>query len=617
MAFTGTDQGRELALLAAAADQTAFEGLYQRWFQALYDFALHTVHDADLAADVLRLTYTRAWDASRRGATPRDVKAWLFRLAHDAAIDDIRHRSSLLDNGADAMEESEDLNFARVDSSRLVNPEPVVRDVELVALVWEAVATLSPKDYMLLDLHLRQGFTPDELADALGLRRNTVQPTLTRLRDALEDAVSYSLLRRGRLKCPDLDALLATLEGLGLRPEAIRLIERHLDECASCSRRKHGYPAPVEVFAALAPLPASPRLRQSVWRRISEDVQAASANPLVIPWWQERKVKMAALTAAVVVLAAIVITPFAGAARNAVRDPSEVHSTSHQLGQPSDARVIAVTWDPQPRAEAFAIRWSQQPRDLPDANPDLAGAATGATSPPLEDGAWYFHLRTEGRGGHWTSTVHLGPFVIAASTLTPVPSDTPVPGPAPAVTTASASSAATEAATATAARPSATTTPARSATAAAKPGATQTAAARATRTAAASLPAPALASAPASPPAPATRATPAPPTATPRPNCPGFGNAVLAATTGNGNRVAVGWGSSGGCAPYKGHITARYQQDTAPYASYPIGQPSGTLTDPVPVRCQGTFTVLYSLDLQDASGQSVSASANTKVVWIC
>jgi hypothetical protein len=95
-----------------------------------------------------------------------------------------------------------------------------------------------------------------------------------------------------------------------------------------------------------------------------------------------------------------------------------------------------------------------------------------------------------------------------------------------------------------------------------------------------------------------------------------LGGAALAATTGSGNRVAVSWSSNGGCAPFKGSITAHYQ-DAPPYTTYPIGQPSGTLTDAVPPHCSGTYTVIYTLALQDANGQSASASASTKVVWVC
>lgn len=598
MAFSGTNHDRDLALLAASSDQNAFEGLYDRWFQALYDFVLHTVHDVDLAADVLRITFTRAWDELRRGTAPTDIRAWLFRLAHDAAIDDIRHRSSLEDSGSGIGDEPDELEFARVDGGRLVNPEPITGDRELVKLVWGAVETLGPKDYMLLDLHLRQGFTPDELTATLSLRRSTVQPMIGRLREALDEAVTYTLLlRRGRQECPDLDALLSTMEGRELGPERIRLIERHLTECAACTQRKYRYPSPVEVFAALAPVAASPRLRQAIWHRVSDYIQSGETAPKGLAWWRERKVRIAALAAAVVILAAIVITPFATAARNAVHDPTAVHSTSHQIGQASDVRVIAVSWDPQPKAQAFAVSWSHQARDVPEAKPDLAGGATGASSPELEDGTWYFHLRTEGSNGQWTGTVHVGPFVIGSATPTaePPPADTPLPA------AAAASAAPTQALTSTPtpARPTATRTPLRSATP--KPVAVETAAAAATAKAAVA----------------AARQPATTPTATSRPNCPTFGNAVLAATVSGGNRVTVNWGSGGGCAPYKGSISARYQQDTTVYTTYPLSQPSGSLSDQPPPHCPGTSSVIYSLNLQDGSGQSIGASATTKVVWAC
>ena len=42
------------------------------------------------------------------------------------------------------------------------------------------------------------------------------------------------------------------------------------------------------------------------------------------------------------------------------------------------------------------------------------GDRDGTTSPALADGSHYFHLRTRDNAGNWTSTVHLGPFVIDA-----------------------------------------------------------------------------------------------------------------------------------------------------------------------------------------------------------
>jgi hypothetical protein len=58
------------------------------------------------------------------------------------------------------------------------------------------------------------------------------------------------------------------------------------------------------------------------------------------------------------------------------------------------------------------------PRSEPDTRVDLPGTAIGTTSPLLTPGRWYFHLRTEARGGDWTHTVHRGPYIIVEGTVT-------------------------------------------------------------------------------------------------------------------------------------------------------------------------------------------------------
>jgi hypothetical protein len=91
----------------------------------------------------------------------------------------------------------------------------------------------------------------------------------------------------------------------------------------------------------------------------------------------------------------------------------------------------------------------------------------------------------------------------------------------------------------------------------------------------------------------------------------------MSATTGAGNKVAVSWNASGGCAPYKGTISARYQQETSSYASYPVTTLSGTVTDSPPARCKGSFTVIYNLNLEDNGGQTATASSAASVIWTC
>ena len=116
-------------------------------------------------------------------------------------------------------------------------------------------------------------------------------------------------------------------------------------------------------------------------------------------------------------------------------------------------------------------------------------------------------------------------------------------------------------------------------------------------------------------PSPTDKPTTAAPTNTP---CPKFTNATLNATVdARTNAVNLTWGTTGGCGPYEGTLTATYKGEGSPYATYGIEAASGKLTDTPPVRCEGRFTIVYTLSLNDGSGQSIVANTSADVDWIC
>lgn len=253
-----------LAERTAAGDEDAFAELYERHFQGIYDFVLRLVRDREAAADVVQATFVNAWEALRDGRVST-VKAWLYTVAYNGAMDELRRRSRLASG-----DEAEALVFAQVDSSRLANPEAVAGDRELVELVWSSAAALNPQEYGLLDLHLRQGFEAPELADALGLERGAVYTRLSRLRDSLEEAVTTTLLmRRGRRECDDLDALLVAHGATSPTREARALVASHLDECATCREQKKRAASPAAILAGLALVPAPLALKDSIWLGVS------------------------------------------------------------------------------------------------------------------------------------------------------------------------------------------------------------------------------------------------------------------------------------------------------------------------------------------------------------
>ncbi len=437
----------ELAAGAGSGDREAFAVLYERYFRRLFDFTLRTVRDHHLAGDVVQTTFVKAWEKLRAGQPVRHVKAWLFTIARNAAIDELRRRRRLVS----APSEEDTPQFAEIDLDRWADPELVLRDRELVEMVWSAAQALGRDEYTLLDLHLRQQLTADELADALLLQKGAVYTRLSRLRGALEAAVTVQVLaRRGREGCPELAALLHEAETADLTPELRRTVERHVADCPICEERKRRLLAPAEIFAGLAPIAVDGELRRSIWERVQDGIDADArrhrAPPRRRPWALTGSILVALLAAAAVL--------FAMWARPAplAEDPGDVHSPSHQVGVASTAAVVTVQWTPPTTATGYSVTWSERPVDLPDEVVDLAGDAAGTESPPLLPGDWYFHLRTRGRGGDWTATVHLGPFLIRG------PQETGAPAPSPSTTSSSTVPASTTTATTTTTTTTITTT---------------------------------------------------------------------------------------------------------------------------------------------------------------
>jgi len=94
---------------------------------------------------------------------------------------------------------------------------------------------------------------------------------------------------------------------------------------------------------------------------------------------------------------------------------------------------------------------------------------------------------------------------------------------------------------------------------------------------------------------------------------------IVASSTYPSARVHVSWTVRGGCPPFQGTITARYTDPNTSYATYPIANSSGDLTDTPPTRCprEGTFTIVYTLTLRDRTGQSVTTTFEIPIRIIC
>ncbi|MGZ8695375.1 MAG: RNA polymerase sigma factor, partial [Gaiellaceae bacterium] len=417
----------QLAALAAQGDEQAFGELYQRYFRGLYDFTLRTLRDREAASDVVQSTFVKAWAGLRSPKGVENVKAWLYAVARNLAIDELRRRQRVASPRSDS-DEQEDPIYTIVDESRLADPSIAAHDQELVDLVWESAAALSPSEYSLLDLHLRQGLDADELSEALGVAKGAVYTRLTRLRDSLDEAVTSSvLMKQARRDCEELDALLTRMNATELTRQVKKAITEHAKDCEICGEVKRRLITPAELFAGLTLVPIPAGLMEAIWHGISTELGFAGAGAVAAGHGghgaaghaaksSRHATKVKAATAlgtlgAVAIIGALLF-PRAGA----VEDPSDVHSTTHSPGAAAVVPVVNVAWTPRNGADAYSVSWTAGGQAEPDAVGDLPGSAGGVSSPALGPGRWWFNLRTRDHGD-WTHTVHIGPFVIVGSTI--------------------------------------------------------------------------------------------------------------------------------------------------------------------------------------------------------
>ena len=448
----------DLATRVAHGDQGALAQLFDRHAHALHDFAARLMGERDAAQDVVQVTYIKLWDSLQSDhASITNVRGWLFAVARNAALDELRKRKRSVVTADDDW-----LDYAVLDPGRLPESEDRVRSQELASLVWEAAAALNPDDRALLDLHLRQDLSADELSELLGLRKGAVYTRLSRLKDALEESVvALQLSRHGRRDCRTLDGLLT---GLGPDAAARRIrkaIRAHLPDCDNCQAAKRRLVSPVSLFGSLAPIPLASETKAAIWDTIHRNIDERKGGgpPSSTPRrrFGTRRAKAVVVTAIVAAVLVSTITPLvlAGASNvPGVHDPSDARSLNHQIGVPSIDDHVVMAWTQDPSATGYAILWSTDRTAEPPTQQELPGAATGTTSPALDPGAWWFILRTRGHDrDDWTHTLRRGPFVIVANTGTS--STTTAPS---STTSTTAASTTTNPVSTTTSRPSTTTT---------------------------------------------------------------------------------------------------------------------------------------------------------------
>lgn len=145
----------------AAAGVPRFDGVYERYSADVYRFCLSILGDPARAEDASAHALASAFAAYGRAAPAAElVRPWLFRIARNAAMDELRRdsrwRRLLLRGGV-------------ASASRSADPEADVLMREELRAVVAASRRLGARDRLIVGLRAAGGLEHGEIAAVLGV----------------------------------------------------------------------------------------------------------------------------------------------------------------------------------------------------------------------------------------------------------------------------------------------------------------------------------------------------------------------------------------------------------------------------------------------------------------
>jgi len=171
---------QRLVALVREGHERAFEALVHRYRRPLLRYCRRLGVSDARAEDVLQQAFLQAWLALGRGVDVRELKPWIYRIVHNAAINAMR---APLDSRAQLSDDAQ-LARAAVAGESELERRAALRD----ALA--DVAALPRLQQQAIFLTAVDGQTHDEVAGALGISHGALRGLLYRARSSLRSAAA-------------------------------------------------------------------------------------------------------------------------------------------------------------------------------------------------------------------------------------------------------------------------------------------------------------------------------------------------------------------------------------------------------------------------------------------
>jgi RNA polymerase sigma factor (sigma-70 family) len=256
-----TQSDERLVDLVRAGSEPAFEAIVARYRRALLRYC-SSILPEERAEDVVQQTFVRAYDSMLSSTRDVALRPWLYRIAHNTALNALRDRGLRLEELSD-------------DVDGVEQPDQALERAQGLRSVLGAVQDLPVRQRDAIVLRELEGRTYAEIATELGVTGGAVRQLLNRARHSVRAAATAitpaGLLERipdwgaaggaaggGALAAKAAATVLVTGAVVGGMAVAPKHEEQAADAAPATASPRNAKPAPALASGAVFPRDAAP-----------------------------------------------------------------------------------------------------------------------------------------------------------------------------------------------------------------------------------------------------------------------------------------------------------------------------------------------------------------------
>lgn len=159
------------AYSVSAAAHSSFDRLFDEYQNAVFNYVLRMVGDRDRAEDITQDTFIKAYRKLDQLTDDAAIRPWLYRIATNTAIDEIRRRrfSFTTENFPDRPDEA-------------LGPEGHAMAIRLDDTLQRALLRLAPNHRQCIVLSDVEDMSGQQIAEVMGISYGAVRTLLCRAR---------------------------------------------------------------------------------------------------------------------------------------------------------------------------------------------------------------------------------------------------------------------------------------------------------------------------------------------------------------------------------------------------------------------------------------------------